>query len=707
MLRWKLARQKRGRADFASGSPSRRPSLRAATALRGKPSERNRLRKIAADRAARERDITIPPVRDPKRRARAEKDVERFLRTYFPAKFYQPFTEDRREMIRAILHAARFGGNEALAAPRKEGKTTLTTAVMIYCILTGLLKFPLIVAANGPDSHRILNNIKHEFESNEMLLEDFPEVCAPIRALEGAPQRANMQTVDGRRTMMKWADDHVIFPTLPGSKASGAILSTRGMDAPIRGVIYRDTRPDFVLIDDPETRESAASDHQIETRRLIIEQDIEGVGGPGKTLARVMLCTLMNRKCIAATYTDREKQPSWSGRRFRRILKWPDRTDLWEEYIAFRQDDFRNGDRHARRAHHFYIKNRKAMDAGAVLANPYTFIENKFAHDGTPLEVSALQHCYNVIANGGVNGRINFDTEYQNDPPDEEGPQVSGITPSLVRSRINDRNRGVAPLGSIALAAYIDVGMYACHYTFMAARLPWRGFIIDYGVIDVHNAQSRGPEVAIDQALCGFRDELLANPFRDEHNEIVRPAVILVDAGKWDKAIFQFVAKSGHPYRASKGYGTGHPGMTAFRLGMPSDKRMVGENWFASPRQLGIEFGLDVDYWKQFTHDRFITDPESIGSLTIFGDDPKKHVAFAAHICAEEPVTEFITGKGMKTYWRVNNRNNHWLDATAGAAAALSMAGASLLATPRTPPTKQERVNARTPDGRPFLITDR
>ena len=164
-----------------------------------------------------------------------------------------------------------------MAAPRGEGKTTFAELeVGIDAIVTGLLTFPVIVAATGPDAERILSNIKAEYEINELLFEDYPEVCGPIVALEGAAQRANMQTFNGERTRMQWSGNMIVFPTVQlawcpncywpeprerkghlqcpkceatyqpwQSKSSGSIIATRGLDAAIRGLRKGNKRPVF------------------------------------------------------------------------------------------------------------------------------------------------------------------------------------------------------------------------------------------------------------------------------------------------------------------------------------------------------------------------------------------------------------------------------------------------------------------------------
>ena len=52
-------------------------------------------------------------------------DIYAFLSCYFPDVFWGDWTEQRREMVAAILNAARYGGDQAIAAPRGEAKTLI------------------------------------------------------------------------------------------------------------------------------------------------------------------------------------------------------------------------------------------------------------------------------------------------------------------------------------------------------------------------------------------------------------------------------------------------------------------------------------------------------------------------------------------------------------------------------------------------------
>lgn len=647
--------------------------------------DRDNQRRIMAQKRASERDIAIPACANPERRAACEADVFLFLTTYFGAKFYTPWTETQREMINAILYAASYGGDQAIAAPRGDGKTTIAECVIAFALLVGLLRFPVIVAATGTDASQILDNIKYLIESSDTLAEDFPEVVAPIRALEGATSRGNMQTVAGKRTRIEWGVTRVVLPDVAGSKCAGSVLLTRGLDAAIRGRNIRGLRPDFALIDDPETRESAASELQVKQRERTLDQDIAGLAGQGKALARVALVTILNTGCLADRLTDSSIKPSWSGKRYKMLAQKPAREDLWEEYMAVRRAGQESGkDKDGREALQFYLDRREEMDAGAIVSNPYRAITRKLK-DGSPIEVSTIQHCYNFIADKGLDA---FLCEYQNDPPEESGPTTSGITDLMVRGRLNKRPRGQMPADTLALTAFIDIGDYACHWAAVAWAAGATGYVIDYGVEEVYQSET-GADRAIINALYRWRERTQAAAYTLDCGEVRAFDKILIDSGYRETAVFQFVREvGGNPYRASKGFGEGHRSSPFSGGQANSINKKIGNHWYES-RQRNHNLwlvGMDGDFWKRFCHDRFLTptfnEDLSIrrGSLSLWGDKPKEHFSFSKHIVAEIEEEEFIAGKGVKRAWSQKNANNHWLDCMYGNCVAADMAGVKLFA---------------------------
>ena len=202
--------------------------------------ERERSRANQAKKSEAGRDIApLPAVVDPHRKARACESFEFFCRAYFPLTFSLPWSTAHRDAIKEIEHIVREGGQLAYAMPRGSGKTSLAEAATLWAALYGYRQFPLVIGSDESSAIELLESIKSELECNEDLLADFPEVCYPIRRLEGIAHRCNGQIYEGKRTHIHWAADAVILPTIAGSKASGCIIAVAGLTGRLRGMKFK------------------------------------------------------------------------------------------------------------------------------------------------------------------------------------------------------------------------------------------------------------------------------------------------------------------------------------------------------------------------------------------------------------------------------------------------------------------------------------
>jgi len=216
-----------------------------------------------AEISATGRDIgDIPAVVDPERKARAGSDFRFFCETYFPETFSLPWSDDHLKVIAKIETAVLRGGLFAMAMPRGSGKTTLAETACIWAMLTGAREFVCLIGSDAGHARNMLESIKVELETNEHLLADYPEAVYPIHALERIHNRAKGQLCNGRHTRIVWTADEIVLPTIPDSKASGAIIRVAGIESRIRGMKFkradgRAVRPSLVVLDDPQTDESA------------------------------------------------------------------------------------------------------------------------------------------------------------------------------------------------------------------------------------------------------------------------------------------------------------------------------------------------------------------------------------------------------------------------------------------------------------------
>ena len=131
-------------------------------------------------------------------------------------------------------------------------------------MLYGYQEYVLLLASDASAACNLMEAIKAELAGNDLLYEDFPEVCYPVRCLNGRANRAKGQTYQKVRTQIEWSAGSVVLPGMPGSKASWAVIDVGGLTGGLRGKFYhrpdgRTVRPGLVILDDPQTRESSAS----------------------------------------------------------------------------------------------------------------------------------------------------------------------------------------------------------------------------------------------------------------------------------------------------------------------------------------------------------------------------------------------------------------------------------------------------------------
>ncbi len=646
--------------------------------------DRERVRNMERNRKVRQegREIVIPAVVDPERRASCEWDLPKFCREYFPHYTYLPFAPYQLEILQEFQQAMVYGGKQSVAAPRGGGKDTLLGMAVIWAIGYGHKKY---VAYIGPDldsAGQKLGNIKYEIETNPHLMEDFPEMCAPIVALEGASQRARTQRTtdeDGESYLTRpvWAVDQVVFAAIKGAPCAGSIIQTAGILNGCRGLNVGGLRPDIAVLNDIETSRAAVSEAMQKSIESEIDQGLAGLGGPGKSVASFMLCTIFAPNCAADKYTDRTRKPSWNGRRYRAVIEMPRNLEMWEQYMKYRQDGQardRNNDRYGEEATWYYLLHKEQMEEGSIVAWEHRF-NPQILPSGNKEEHTALQNIYNQIAD---NGWDFFYSELQNDPQPAD-KDAFGLTSKTVRSRCGGYQPGIIPWNAVRVTEGIDVGAYEIHHTTWAWLEDGTPFIVDYGTVkvDAPKGDLRSPdspvrkalEQAILDALRLRRGECEGEGYLDSNG--VRRTIDLhcVDGNAWEDVVAKFCRESGPTYRLTKGEGT-LQGQKRYTEPVDKQKRRVPHHHYYKVKNVKgyIVYRLDADHWKKFCQLRFAQDPGAPGAAQLWGMEPSNHRVYANHICAE--IWNIESGKFEKV-----NPHNHFLDASAYACAAAHMVG--------------------------------
>jgi hypothetical protein len=435
--------------------------------IKSRTGERNRRASAAG------RDIgSIPPVKDVKRRDACRDSFRQFCEVYGAESFPLAWSADHLTAIAKIEAAVLRGELFAFAMPRGSGKSTLSIWACLWACLYGHRSFVMLIGSDQAIACQMLDTLKSHLEQNDLLSEDFPAACYPVRALEGITARVRGQTCEGEPTHMGWTADKVTMPWIGKAASAGAAVRVAGITGRIRGVSHtrpdgKTIRPDLCLIDDPQTDESSASPSQVATRERILAGAILGLSGPGKKIAGLATITVIRPDDLADRLLDRMRHPSWQGERTKLVYEWPTADELWGQYAEMRREGQRSGEGTAA-ADAFYASQQATMDAGSRVAWP----ERK--HDD---ELTAIQHAWNLRIDRGESA---FQAEYQNAPLADDISSEKLDKRSLA-ARVLTLPRGVVPLAHQTLTAFIDVQDKLLYWLIASWGESFGGHVVAYG----------------------------------------------------------------------------------------------------------------------------------------------------------------------------------------------------------------------------------
>jgi hypothetical protein len=637
----------------------------------------------------------LPAVADPARRAKAIADFQFFSETYFADIFYLPWSEDHLRAIGKIEQAVREGSLFAHAMPRASGKTMLAEVACLWAILGGYRPYVSLVAASAERAQELLGDIKTWLETNDLLCADWPEVCYPIRRLGRVVNRQTGQHIDGVPTRIEWKTDKVVLPTVLGKVTSGAVVTTSGLKASdIRGqhhalVDGRVLRPSLVLIDDPQTTESAWSVKQSERRERILAGDVLGMAGPDQKIAGIMCLTVIRPGDMADVILDRVKHPEWQGERTKMVYAFPKNEKLWDEYKKLREESLRlHGD--IRLATEFYAARQAEMDDGAVVAWPARFYRDKG-------ELSAVQHAMNLKCRD----EAAFFAEYQNEPVVEDGDSEGLLTADQIAAKTNGLARLAVPVTCQRLTAFVDIQKALLFYSVCAWDDDFTGYVVDYGAFpdqqrafftlrDARVTLGRtfpkaGMEGAIRAGLDALVGRLMNHEWRRDDGAVLRIERLFIDAnwGESTGLVYQFCRES--PFGAAVMPSHGR-GVSASQLPFSEYRRkagdQVGHNWRvpgAKGRNVPRHVLFDTNYWKSFLHARLAVPHGDRGDLSLWGRQSEAHRLIAEHLTAEVPVKTQGRNRTLHEWKpRANAFDNHWFDCLVGCVVGAAMCGVTL-----------------------------
>ncbi|MBQ9727164.1 MAG: hypothetical protein IJV65_06630 [Kiritimatiellae bacterium] len=637
--------------DFApSGKRGAPSSSRAAVA--------ERKRRFVAAQA----EIGEPPaVADPERRARCETSFVAFAREYCMGTLLAREPAPRMVEYAQRLEAAICGtGLTHVRFPRGAGKTTWIKAAIAWGVATGRLRFPVVFCASADLAGSALADIWAVFES-EPFAEDFPEISWPIAQGGGSAQRWLSQTCGGVPTKIKKTARELRLPTVAGSKASGAVIRARGAGSSTRGMVAGALRPDYVLLDDIQTRKDAESVLRTEKLSRWVEQDVLGLGGARQVTA-TMASTPIRRGDLSELFADAERHPEWKTVETPLVIAWPKREDLWARYDELWRDELRAGGTTNEAATAFYEAHRAEMDEGGEVLDPGAFDPR--------IERSGLQHARNLLL---AQGREAFDAEYQ--LVTKSAQAAVTVSPALVASRVNGVPRLAMPAGTVRAFAFVDVNAAAGISWSVTAFGPKRvAAVVDYGRwpgdgrrLVAQNVPTTQMQQEVGRGVAHVVDHLLALRLARPNGRAARIDAVWVDIGWLQDTVLAVVEGrervTGRSVRGCKGYSNVYfeAGAAGRHVVTPgpgvNEREWDGRRWLAQ----------NSDLWKETAQRAFLAEPGTPGSIALYGSTARAHDEFSYEMSSETLEEKLDSKRGTIYRWILKpGASNHWLDTTSG-----------------------------------------
>lgn len=311
-----------------------------------------------------------------KRAAQAKNDYEYFARTYFPH-----YIKSKNAVLHDYLYKrlpeivdAEDGQHEAIAAPRGNAKSTLVTQIfIIWCIVTGRKRYPLIIMDAMDQAVTMLEAVKAELAFNPRLAMDYPHATGQGRV---------------------WQVGTIVT-------TNDCKIQAFGSGKRMRGLRHGPHRPDLVIGDDLENDENVRSPEQREKLENWLKKTVLSLGAADDTMDVIIIGTILHYDSVLSRLL---KNPLWKHKKFQAIISWPHRMDLWDRW----EELLLNSDDDGASANLFYLSNQALMELGAEVCWP----------DGQPLLKLMLKRARD--------GRSAFDSEQQNDPVSGEDCSFNG-----------------------------------------------------------------------------------------------------------------------------------------------------------------------------------------------------------------------------------------------------------------------------------------
>jgi predicted phage terminase large subunit-like protein len=231
------------------------------------------------------------------------------------------------------------GEKTCIIGPRESAKSTLgSLAYVLREALEGRESYIFLIGDTAKTSKVILERITEEIETNELLQQDYPESCGPLKG-------------------GKWNTEEIQLK-------NGCWIETAGTGQKIRGRLKK-SRPSLIVTDDPQNNEHRYSSLKRSKTWDWYRSTVFRLGSNETKF--LTLGTSLHREGIVDKL---DKLPGWSTHRIPALISWPVNMTLWERWQDILNNPLKTMKENGEEAREFYEDNLDAMEEGAVVNWP-------------------------------------------------------------------------------------------------------------------------------------------------------------------------------------------------------------------------------------------------------------------------------------------------------------------------------------------------
>ncbi|MEK3887266.1 phage terminase large subunit [Bacillus sp. FSL K6-3431] len=276
----------------------------------------------------------------------------------------------------------------AVAAPRSHAKSTwFTKDFPIHQVVYRLRKYIIIISETPDVATANMEWIRNQLKFNHKLREDFGPLLSP---------KDQSNITDNSVAFIAWHAD------VDSGKRQLTLVQAVSTGQALRGRNWNGSRPDLIICDDLEDARSGGNASTPEQRTKLLSwfaQTVMPLGDPkGERTAFVVVGTTVHRESLLMNLL--HKRSDFQSKIYRAIIGQPKHLDIWEACRLIYID--RDNPSRAEDARTFYENNRSEMLEGVKVLWP------------------EVQPIWKLMTWKWDNGSLAFNTEYMNNPIDEE-----------------------------------------------------------------------------------------------------------------------------------------------------------------------------------------------------------------------------------------------------------------------------------------------